>query len=231
MLQSIHEQIVRRALADRFTPEALQDVIRANVGQDALRGQFGHDEFHFDNNAFEPGRRYIAAQRALVFAALRAGQAATARSAFGRLTHAAQDFYAHSNYVDLWLGRRPESPPAAIDALDANLLTSPELRSGKVYYPQEALYFVPGLRALALAILPRDSHAHMNLDSAERGARFEYAFAAAVKRTAWEFECLRSGAPEDELILLTGSLKGDDARPVKNVPAASGCMIGIPHAA
>ncbi|HEY5901003.1 MAG TPA: hypothetical protein VIU39_00510, partial [Anaerolineales bacterium] len=43
----------------------------------------------------------------------------------------------------------------------------------------------------ALSILPRDSHAHMNLDSAERGPAFEYAYHAAIKRTRYEFEEIR----------------------------------------
>ena len=37
--------------------------------------------------------------------------------AFGRLTHTAQDFYAHSNYVALWRERNPAAPPDQIDAL------------------------------------------------------------------------------------------------------------------
>ncbi len=36
--------------------------------------------------------------------------------------------------------------------------------------------------------MPEDSHAHMHLDSSERGVRFEYAFEAAVKRTILELE-------------------------------------------
>jgi hypothetical protein len=203
MLQSVHADIVRRALAGRFSEAALQAVIRANLGQDDLRGQFGHDEFHFDNNAFEQGRAYVEAQRARVLGALQAGDADAARAAFGRLTHAAQDFYAHSNYVDLWRSRHPDAED--IDPADPELIASPALRSGKLYYPQEALYFVPGLRGLALSFLPRDSHAHMNLDSAERGANFKFAFEAAVKRTELEYRRIEKMLSEDAIGLFTGS--------------------------
>jgi hypothetical protein len=62
---------------------------------------------------------------------------------------------------------------------------------------------VPGLRRLALSILPRDSHAHMNLDSAGQGPLFEYAYQAALKRTVSEFEDLRSSLPPELLALFT----------------------------
>ena len=43
---------------------------------------------------------------------------------------------------------------------------------------------------LRLPFLPHDSHGKMNLDSPKQGPRFEYARAAAVKRTVYEFEIL-----------------------------------------
>jgi hypothetical protein len=217
MLQPIHAEIIRQALGQQFGPDALEAILKANLGQDALQGQFGHDEYHFDNNAFELSRAYIEGQRGLVFSALQAGDAQGAHAAFGRLTHSAQDFYAHSNYVDLWLAGRPNSVPRDIDPVDPRWITSPELYSGKLYYPQEILYFIPGLRRLALSFLPRDSHAHMNLDSAERGPKFEYAFTAAVKRTEWEFEQLRSQLSEESLALFTGIVIREDAKTTKGM--------------
>ena len=209
MLESIHVEITRGALEPHFSGRALKAILRANLGQDALRGQIGHDEYHFDNNAFTESRAYIERQRSLVISALQADQAMQAWSAFGRLIHTAQDFYAHSNYVALWLARYGESTlplPDKIDPVDPGLIASPELRSGSIYYPQEALYFVPGLRKFALSILPRDSHAHMNLDSADRGPNFPYAFAAAIKRTQLEFEQMKSQLSPESLLLFTGSL-------------------------
>ncbi|SRR5581483_706779 len=191
MLKSVHAEITRRAFSQTFSPAALEIVIAANLGQDALSGQLGHDEFHFDNNAFDKSRAYIKEQRALIRPALERGDIDSARRAFGRLTHTAQDFYAHTNYVDLWIACQPNGmipAPAEIDPLDDDLLYSTTLRSGKLYYPLEALSFVPVLRKLVLPLLPRDSHAWMNLDSAERGPMFEYAFSAAVKRTRYEFD-------------------------------------------
>jgi hypothetical protein len=54
----------------------------------------------------------------------------------------------------------------------------------------DALYFVPFLRKISLALLPHDSHGKMNLDSPRQGALFAYARAAAVKRAQYEFEIL-----------------------------------------
>jgi hypothetical protein len=197
MLKHIHHEIILRAFAqnpkagETFSPRALRAIIDTNLRQDSLRALMGHDEFHFDNNAFARSRSYIEEQRALIKPALEGGRLLAAWEAFGRLTHAAQDFYSHSNYVDLWLvcqpnGMRPE--PAEIDPLDDTLIENPSLRSGKFYYPLEAFSYVPGLRKLVMPLLPRDSHAWMNLDSEERGPMFEYAFQAAVKRTRVEFD-------------------------------------------
>jgi len=208
MLKRIHNAIIRRAFAQgpagggTFSPRALDAIVDANLRQDALRAQFGHDEFHFDNNAFARSRAYIEQQRALIEPALAARQALSAWQAFGRLTHTAQDFYSHSNYVDLWLVCQPngmQPGPSEIDPLDDALIENPSLRSGKFYYPLEAFSFIPGLGRLVLPLLPRDSHAWMNLDSEGRGPMFEYAFQAALKRTRLEYEFTARTIPDDLL--------------------------------
>ena len=193
MLARYHEAITRQALADTFSSAALQSIVNANLRQDDLKGQIGHDEYHFDNNAFERARTYLEVQRALVWEALSAGEAPAAWAAFGRLIHTAQDFYAHSNYVDLWLERwegQTQPSPGDIEPLIAELLTSPDLRSGKLYYPFEILSFVPWLKRFVLPFLPRDSHAWMNLDAPAQGRTFAYAYEAARGRT--RYECKRT---------------------------------------
>ncbi|MDQ3005534.1 MAG: hypothetical protein M3R47_09155, partial [Chloroflexota bacterium] len=105
MLTQYHIEIISAALADCFSPRALSAISKANVYQDRLSGQFGHDEFHFDNNAFDKSYAYIEEQRSLTLSSLQKKEAPSAWSAFGRLTHSAQDFYAHSNYITLWLSR------------------------------------------------------------------------------------------------------------------------------
>ncbi len=208
MLIQYHISITRKALEEKFNQQALEAILKANVKQDDLiTGQIGHDEYHYDNNAIAKADAYLAEQRELTFAALQENDLPAAWIAFGRLIHTSQDFYAHSNYVDLWLsqfdGQTPP-PPSEIAPVMKNLLQSSELRSGKLYYPLEILAFIPILKRFVIPRLPADSHAHMHLDSSARGIRFDYAFEAAVKRTRHEFNLIASNLPTDELVMFCG---------------------------
>ncbi len=193
MLEQYHIEMTREALAPHVSERALEIIIAANIRQYALRNKIFHDEIHYDNNAIEKGDRYINEQRGYVIATLLSPGILGAWVAFGRLLHTAQDFYAHSNYVTLWLdsfdGAAP--PPLEIDPLKRELIKSPSLRTGKIYFPLDALYFFKFMRPLVLKLLPKDSHGWMNLDEPSQGPKFPYAIAAATKRTAHEFDLLR----------------------------------------
>ena len=194
MLPKIHAEITRQALQEDFSAAALGKIIQANIYQDRLAGQIGHDEFHFDNNAFEKSYAYIEEQRARVISSLQSEDVSSAWFAFGRLTHTAQDFYAHTNYIDQWVSLQPNGAlPTAVDPMDEDLIQSRSLSSGKLYYPFELLAFVKSLQPLVKPLLPRDSHAWMNLDSSAQGPNFAFAFHAAVKRTRIEFEKTTAG--------------------------------------
>jgi hypothetical protein len=201
MLKPIHKEMLEAALGNLFSPRALERISAANIYQDRARGQIGHPEYHFDDSAFEKSDAYIEEQRLLTISALRTNEAPSAWSAFGRLTHTAQDFYSHSNYVDLWLSRYPEGArptPLEIDPVDPDLLHAETLRSGRIY-PLEFLTVIHLLKPLILPLLPRDAHGWMNLDYPERGDKFPYAFHAAVKRTQIEFKKTIRDLPEDLL--------------------------------
>ena len=203
MLRPFHIEMMHLALDDVFSAQALEKIIAANLNQDRLRGQIGHDEYHFDNNAFEKSCAYMEEQRALTVSSLAANDAPLAWSAFGRLTHTAQDFYAHSNYIDLWLAFQPDGAiptPPEVDPLDPDLINAPALRSGRVYV-LELLTLIPILKPFVMRLLPRNAHGWMNLDSPDRGPNFRYAFQAAVKRTKIEFEKTTKDLPE-ELVAL-----------------------------
>lgn len=193
MLVPIHEEMTREALAPHFSARALEIIIAANRKQDSLRNQIGHDEIHFDNNAIDKGYRYINEQRGYVLATLMGQGILSAWIAFGRLLHTAQDFYSHTNYISIWLAQHEGTPPPPleIDPVQKDILRSPSLHSGKIYFPMDALYFVPFLREFSLKLLPNDSHGKMNLDSPQQGANFAYARAAAVKRTQHELSILQ----------------------------------------
>lgn len=206
MLVAQHTAITRRALEPHFGRAALDAILKANARQDSPAGLIGHPEYHFDDDAFA-GRAYMDEQRRMISESLSRGDAASARAAFGRLLHTAQDFYAHTDYVTRWLARLEGGtlpPPSEIDPVDPGLLASPDLRSGKVAYLAEVLVLVPGLRRLILPRLPADSHARMNLDSPASGPLFEYAFEAAVKRTVYEFEQVKAKLSSEQLHLFSG---------------------------
>ena len=207
MLTEIHRQITRLALEQYFSVPALETIIRSNMRQDGLIFQVGHSHFHFDNNAFKESYAYIEEQRRLVITNLDIGRPDDARVYFGRLTHAVQDLYAHSNYVELWLQNfdpKAMLEPNSIDPCDKGVMASLQLRSGRLYYPLEALSFVPKLKRFVLPLLPRDSHAWMNLDGPASGNKFPFAFSAALKRTRIEFEEVISDMSKEMIYLFTG---------------------------
>ncbi len=203
MLIPHHVEITRLALVADVSPRALAAIVRANIAQDGLRYQLFHDHFHFDNNQFEKSYAYIEEQRALVHAHLKRGHIKSAWQAFGRMIHPAQDFYAHTDYIPRWLSRpNGATPPAPadVDPVSPKILRHPDLRSGKLYYPLEALVFIPPLRKHILPLLPKDSHAHMNHDSHATSAQFDYVFHAAVKRTRIEFGQTVASMPAEMLV-------------------------------
>ncbi len=207
MLKIYHLDILQKSIGKRVSQCALDAIGAANIGQDAISGQFGHDEYHCDNNAFDESYAYIEENRALIRPALQANDIESAWAAFGRLSHTAQDFYAHSNYLRLWMAQFDEgnAPPVPeVAHADPIFIQHPDLRSGKLYYPLELFSYIPALKKYILPLLPRDSHAWMNLDTPAQGPLFDYAIAAAVKRTNDEWEKSIAGLSEDLLENLIG---------------------------
>lgn len=220
-----HREITSRALKNCFSPHVLEMIINANLGQDGLRGQLGHPEYHFDDCKFNEGRDYIRSQREIIFNNLSClkndnpgdnGQPEINRAwvALGRLIHAAQDFYAHSNYVALWLARERlrradedhKIPAEKIDPLDPRLLYSSGLRSGRTYFPWDYMSIFKPLVPLIRKFAPIDSHARMNLDTPERGPKFVYAYVAALKRTRYESTSILKVLPQELLWYFTGGV-------------------------
>ncbi len=199
MWPKYHREITERALATHLSARALAMVLRGNLGQDSPQYLFGtHPHLHFDSNTFARSYAYMDEQRAFVQKNLEQGDSASAWKALGRLTHSAQDFYAHSDYIPRWISRFDgATPPPApeVDAVSFELLSRPGLRSGKLYYPLELLAFVRILRKYILPHLPTDSHAHMNLDGPDSSPLFPYAYHAAIKRTEIEFKAVLNQLP------------------------------------
>ncbi len=193
MLLEYHEIITRDALGEFFAEAALREIIAANFKQDALANLLGKPEIHFDNDKIAESLAYIDAEISRMANAV--GDTSEIQAiqwdAFGRLCHTAQDFYAHSNYVDLWLaenGGLENTSPTEIDGLDEKLLTHPNLRTGSFHLLRDIVYYIPGIRTLARKIhIPQFSHEAMHLDDPSRGAQFDYAMVAATQRTRFEY--------------------------------------------
>lgn len=183
MKTKYHVEITQNILQEYFNQENLDKIIRSNIQQDRIKNQFGHDYIHFDDSAFSEGFSYIEENEAKLFRAIEDSDFKTARSALGKIMHSWQDFYSHSNYVQLWYQKENRLDAEEIDHNDLEIFNSPELQSGKNYGLFELFALLPGLSKIIKPLMPEDSHAKMNLDSPKSGPFFNYAFAAAKKRT------------------------------------------------
>jgi len=194
MLLEYHKTITQNAIGKFFGDDALREIIAANFKQDALANLLGRPVIHFDNDRIIESLAYIDAELARMGHA-RGDDTEIQRilwDAFGRLSHTAQDFYAHSNYVDLWLaenGGLENTSHADINGLDENLLSHPRLHTGSFHLLRDIVYYIPLIRTLARKIyIPKFSHEAMHLDDPTRGAKFDYAITAAIQRTRFEYQ-------------------------------------------
>lgn len=187
MKSQYHLEVTRKALDPYFTKDALKTILKANIGQDKIKYQFGHPYFHFDSNTFKEGFGYIEAQEKQLINSIMEGNYPHALEALGRIAHTWQDFYSHSNYIKLWLGDHPEAKPEEIDPADSVYINHSDLISGTVYV-LDFLALVPGMTKLITPLMSKDSHAKMNLDSPASGLLFAYNYQASLKRTGLEYE-------------------------------------------
>jgi von Willebrand factor A domain-containing protein 7 len=121
---------------------ALDEIVRANA---AVDDDQTHAAPHFDGESFPEGQLRLLTLRQQVRVDLRAGQISTARTDLGRALHTLQDFYSHSNWVELGHGSpnqdlgRPGHTltrlPADIQKCSGSTLRTSGLTSG--YYPGE----------------------------------------------------------------------------------------------
>jgi len=113
---AVHESITRAALGSNFSGETFKFIDTGNTDQDRIPHYVMDEVHHFDNNNISGALNYVDIQ--LVNAISAAGSADenitsrnTALEYLGHLFHTIQDFYAHSNYVELCLknGIKPEN--------------------------------------------------------------------------------------------------------------------------
>lgn len=192
MIARYHIDITNEALGDSFNRVDLDAVIRANLSQDSL-GNLFNPIVHFDNSRLAAGEAYVVRQRKLAVDAMSAGYRQEALSALGRLLHTRQDFYAHSNWVALWVERHGglgSVDPAAIE-ICSDPTGDPDLITGRA---STLLYLACRLPIVGRWVqankVPADSHEAMNLDSPERGPLFPYAINAATRHSRQELGLL-----------------------------------------
>jgi hypothetical protein len=188
MKTKYHKEITHTALQSYFSEQALDTIIQANIKQDRIKYQIAHDYIHFDGNAFARGFGYIQEQEAQIIADAKRSDYVQARQAFGRITHSWQDFYSHSNYVVLWMNLNSNQTPDQISDNDPSIIKHPMLASGKNYGLLELLATLPIFSTLVNPLMPKDSHAKMNLDSPSANPHFEYAYWAAYRATVSAYQ-------------------------------------------
>jgi len=183
MKSKYHIEITQKALRSHFSEEALEVIVKANIRQDRLKFQFGHNYIHFDGSAFKEGFEYIANLEKSILVNVSSNKILNARISLGCVLHSWQDFYSHSNYIQLWLANHDHKPPVNIDWDDLSILAHCDLKSGKNYGVMEFIAMVPGLSKIIIPLMPEDSHARMNMDSPEVSPHFNFVYMAALLRS------------------------------------------------
>ena len=96
--------------AGRLSRQELGQVLRSNILQDIHQAD---SQRHFDNCAMAEGAAYVGQQwNSIEAAANRRSDAAL--EALGRLLHTVQDFYAHSNWIEIQLAAAPPADPIPV---------------------------------------------------------------------------------------------------------------------
>ncbi len=186
----VHNELVMALKKEGLSDADLQTIWQGNIGQDRGEG-LNHPEYHFDGmstfSELSAGFAYIGSQRALICD--RRLNREQKLLAFGRITHAVQDFYAHSNYVELYAAFRKqpleEINPASIPLLET------ALRDQR--YAAFACVLIKHLRTGSWALDPNDpknkgphSHTAMNKDEAGRPGH-DHARNLAERQTVLEY--------------------------------------------
>ncbi|HEY9792143.1 MAG TPA: HET-C-related protein [Candidatus Obscuribacterales bacterium] len=123
---SVHGAITRDALNSTLAPANLKAVIDANDSQDAPGEGQSEKRRHFEGNVFPAAVAYINREknRALTLSAeadTDEQSRADALRHFGLMLHAVQDFYLHTNYIELELeDQHNKSDPYNLPLVDWN---------------------------------------------------------------------------------------------------------------
>jgi hypothetical protein len=117
-----HKSFTETALRGIFSEQAISKILGIS-GTLSTSGNWGQDNpsnnsfrsepsQHFDNNMIGAGTQYISDEYSLIsnIGSNKSSPEEEILWAYGRLLHATQDFWSHSNYVELWLSSMAASP-------------------------------------------------------------------------------------------------------------------------
>ncbi len=124
----VHNEINQEALAGLFTKSEIEVVERASLAQDINTAKYVAEE-HFDSEKFAEGWAFLDTQmKAMSLADL------------GKALHALQDFYSHSNYIELgtqFFGSEDKIPTFDEALQNKEFKALWEKRGTSGYYPDE----------------------------------------------------------------------------------------------
>ena len=139
-----HDEATQPALECRVSPDAMEAIKKANKAVDDAPiesppayqppGHFDRDPRETSKQAFERNAEFVRDKKQEAIDALKRCDTEAAIKAIGEALHAIQDFYSHSNYVDLTLAEQA----AARNAFD-NPCTAPANLRLAAYYPIPSL--------------------------------------------------------------------------------------------
>lgn len=167
-----HVRITETVLAELpFDADSAALVVLGNrmVDRQDAKGEFSVPEAHFDNETFSKGSRRLREKIAAVMDALDRGDRELALESLGRGLHTAQDFFAHSNFIE---NNAVDAPVDLLDLKDpaADLVCEKEgfkggLTSG--YFPESPS-------------AAKCTHSELAKDGPDAGRRYELAVEKAV---------------------------------------------------
>lgn len=184
-IHSTITQTVNKDFNNMLDDQQLGMVILANMTQDIHQTE---SKIHFDNCAFAAGVEYINSE----WETIRQVEhfSPVALGAFGRLLHTVQDFYSHSNWIEL----NSDVAPIPIWDLDVNSLPR-GIFSGTWF-----------LGSPKMCVKGTPSHDELNKDSptSKEGKKvvqegpntgktlYELAYSSAITATAGQFELFKN---------------------------------------
>jgi hypothetical protein len=115
----IHREITREGLGISPNDSFLRTAVRRNINHQhnwmddkwSIPSRATEDEKHFDDCEFDGAAKFIRESYKEAQAGLASGKIWDAATMFGRLLHTVQDFYSHSNWVELLSADNPAITP------------------------------------------------------------------------------------------------------------------------